>query len=190
MTQHRRLVVWQKAMHLTEEIYRVTVALPSTERFGLVTQMRRSCISIPSNIAEGCGRRSWKDRRRFLDVAYGSLLQLETQLEVSWRLGYVTEGTLKSLIPLTSEIGQMLNGLKRSLRPDSDHGSPITDHRFIFRTPTDQRGGRGVLRLESSTGSSRSRMPPDGWSSSSGRCRGFRSWRGCLHLWAGQSTPG
>jgi four helix bundle protein len=121
MTEHRKLIVWQKAMFLTEGVYRVTTALPSTERFGLVTQMRRCSVSIPSNIAEGCGRSSRRDRARFLDVAYGSVLELETQLEVSRRLGYVSDDVFMNLIRQTSEVGRMLNGLKRSLRLTTDY---------------------------------------------------------------------
>jgi four helix bundle protein len=115
MAQHRKLVAWQKAMSLTEEVYRVTAVLPQEERFGLVAQMRRCSVSIPSNIAEGCGRSGPKDRVRFLDVAYGSLLELETQLEVSRRLRYVSDDVFNSWFSRTSEVGRMLNGLKRSL---------------------------------------------------------------------------
>jgi four helix bundle protein len=117
MTQHRKLVVWEKSMRLAEEIYRMTVTLPPAERFGLVAQMRRSSTSIPSNIAEGCGRGSHRDRARFLDVAYGSLLELETQIELSWRLHFVPDDVYKGLLRRTTEIGRMLNGLKQSLRP-------------------------------------------------------------------------
>ena len=93
-------------MSLTEEVYRVTTALPPAERFGLVAQMRRSSISISSNIAEGCGRSSRRDRARFLDVAYGSVLELETQLELSWRLRFVSEETFKGLSQRTQRWGE------------------------------------------------------------------------------------
>jgi four helix bundle protein len=119
MTDHRKLLVWQKAVALTEEVYRATTTLPSTERFGLVTQMRRASVSIPSNIAESCGRSSRRDRARFLEVAGGSILELETQLEVSRRLAYISNDVFQKLIRQTSEVGRMLNGLKRSILLDS-----------------------------------------------------------------------
>ncbi len=115
MSEHRKLVVRQKAVFLTEEVYRATTNLPSTERFGLVTQMRRASVSIPSNIAESCGRSSPRDRARFLEIACGSILELETQLEVSRRLGYVPTEVFQKLVRQTGEVGRMLNGLKRKI---------------------------------------------------------------------------
>jgi four helix bundle protein len=87
---HERLDVWQDAMMLVEAVYRLTGVFPDSERFGLVAQMRRAAISIPSNIAEGAARRSTAEYLRFLSIARGSLAELDTQLQISTRLGLAT----------------------------------------------------------------------------------------------------
>ncbi len=107
----RELKVWHKAMELSELVYRETGAFPSDERFGLVSQMRRAAVSVPSNLAEGEGRVG-RDGRRFLDIAYGSTLELETQIELSLRLGFVDEAAHARLLAVASETARMLNGLK------------------------------------------------------------------------------
>jgi four helix bundle protein len=114
--QFRDLVAWQRAMDLAEGIYRVTHLLPPDERFGLVTQMRRSARSIPANIAEGYGRARTGDYRRFLAIAFGSLLELETDLELASRLGLIPNPQLRSVMALASEVGHLLAALRRSLR--------------------------------------------------------------------------
>lgn len=88
---HKDLTVWQKAMDLVEDIYRITRDFPDEERFGLVQQMRRCAVSIPSNIAEGAGRSSSREFLRFLSIAIGSLAELETQVEIAKRIGYLSE---------------------------------------------------------------------------------------------------
>jgi four helix bundle protein len=114
---YRDLVVWQKAMMLAEEIYRNTSNFPRDERYGLTSQMRRAAVSIPSNIAEGQGRRSSDDELvRFLQIALGSLCELQTQLELSKRLGFLTPEQSISLRPATDEVGRLINGLIRSKR--------------------------------------------------------------------------
>ncbi len=121
MGRTRELNVWGRAMDLAEQVYAETQAFPPSELYGLVSQMRRAAVSIPSNIAEGEGR-TGRDPLRFLDIAYGSLLELETQLELSRRLGFLPDGSNSQLTELTAEIGRMLNGLKaarrRALKPD------------------------------------------------------------------------
>ena len=104
-------------MELAELVYRVTASFPDTERYGLASQSRRAAISIASNIAEGCGRRSRRDFRRFIDIAYGSLTELETQILLSRRLGFVTAPEFASVRELSEQTGQLLNGLRRSLLP-------------------------------------------------------------------------
>jgi four helix bundle protein len=94
MKGHRDLVAWQKAMELVVEIYRVTKGFPKDELYGLTSQLRRAAVSIPSNLAEGYGRNSWKDFQRFIGLALGSLLEVETQLEISNKLGYLRRGTV------------------------------------------------------------------------------------------------
>ena len=112
---YRDLVVWQKAMDLVEIVYAVTANFPSDERFGLTSQVRRAAVSIPSNIAEGEGRRSRNEFGHFLSVAYGSLREVETQLLIAVRLGYAIAEYCQPAFDLADEVGRMLNGLSRSL---------------------------------------------------------------------------
>ena len=86
---YRELIVWQKAIDLVVAIYRITQSFPREEAFGLTSQLRRAAVSIPSNIAEGQGRRSAKEFQRFLDIARGSLQEVETQLLIANRLHYL-----------------------------------------------------------------------------------------------------
>jgi len=111
----RDLVAWQKTFALGLEVYRITRPFPAEERYGLVSQMRRCAVSIPSNIAEGYGRESRTDYIRYLKIARGSLLELETQLMFSGELGYCEQAATDSLVSQTNECGRILNGLIRSL---------------------------------------------------------------------------
>lgn len=110
------LKVWQKAMRLLEEVYAVTEVFPAKERFRLVDQLCRAAISIPSNIAEGSGRRSTKEYIRFINVAYGSLMECETQLHIASNLQYIQRQKLNDLLAITSEIARMLNALYTALK--------------------------------------------------------------------------
>lgn len=112
---HRDLIVWQKAMDLTVLIYHLTKQFPKEETYGLISQIRRASSSIPANIAEGQGRRSSKEFQQFLVTARGSLLELDTHLELSFRVGHIKENQHNELKEKISEIGRMLNGLLRSL---------------------------------------------------------------------------
>ncbi len=100
-----------------ELVYRFTEDFPDTEKFGLVTQMRRAAVSIPSNIAEGRRRGSRQDYRRFIVMAYGSGGELETQLVISRRLGFGNEKLSSEIDALMDQIMRMLNGLLRALAP-------------------------------------------------------------------------
>jgi four helix bundle protein len=114
---YRQLVVWQKSMDLAETIYIQTSSYPPAERYGLTSQMRRAAASIPSNIAEGQGRRSTDEEFvRFLLIALGSLCELETQLELSRRLKLISSERVTDLRPALEEVGRLLNGLIRSKR--------------------------------------------------------------------------
>lgn len=113
---YRDLVVWQKSMALVTEVYRCTENFPRTETFGLVTQLRRAAVSIPSNIAEGQGRLSTGEFRQFLGHARGSLLELETQVLIAQDLGYLPAEQVDELLEHTAEMGRILNGLLASLR--------------------------------------------------------------------------
>jgi four helix bundle protein len=112
---YRELEAWQRAMSLTEAVYSVTASFPKEEMYGLVSQMRRSAVSVPSNIAEGWGRRDRKDYLRFLRTSYGSLMELETQLVLSVKLGFAAKENTTSVWSLCQETGKLLNGLRRGL---------------------------------------------------------------------------
>lgn len=116
MKSYRDLQVWQKAMDLVVEVYHVTVRLPREEVYGLTAQVRRSAISVPSNIAEGHGRSATGDYLHHLSIAQGSLAELETQLMLTERLGYLEAPDIRVILDASAEIGRMLNGLRRSLR--------------------------------------------------------------------------
>jgi len=112
---YRDLIAWQQSIELVTVIYRETRRFPDDERFGLTTQLRRSAVSIPSNIAEGQGRCSTGEFRQFLGYARGSLLELETQISIQ-NLGYFSPEQSKILVDRAAEIGRILNGLINSLK--------------------------------------------------------------------------
>lgn len=112
---YRDLVVWRAAMQLAEGTYRLSAALPRAEMYGLTAQMRRSAVSVASNIAEGHARRSTRDFLRFISIALGSLTELETQWMLTARLGFVTETDTAPVLGQASEVGKMLHGLRSSL---------------------------------------------------------------------------
>lgn len=109
-----KLQVWQKSRQTSIKIYKATVSFPSEERFGLTSQMRRAAISISSNIAEGTGRHSNKDRARFTEIAYGSALELLNQCILSKDLDFINEEKYLELREDLSEITAMLDGLYKS----------------------------------------------------------------------------
>ena len=105
------LVVWQKAMDLTEEVYRLMKLLPKEELFSLQDQMKRAVVSIPSNIAEGYGRKNIKEFYRFLLIARGSAMELETQLKICIRIKYLTNEQTKKSFSLLTEIKKITSTL-------------------------------------------------------------------------------
>jgi four helix bundle protein len=109
------LIAWQKAMDLVELIYKATSQFPREEIYGLTNQLRRAAVSVPSNIAEGQGRGSANDFRRFLSISYGSLREVETQILIAKRLHFLTEAQADRVMNLASEVGRLLNGLTKSL---------------------------------------------------------------------------
>jgi len=111
MENYRNLIAWQKAKALALDIYLCTREFPRAETYGLTSQMRRAAISVPSNIAEGKGRYSPKELVQFLYHARGSLLELETQIEIAHDLGYIEQFTFKRIEAQTRELGRILNGL-------------------------------------------------------------------------------
>ena len=105
-------------MDLVETIYRVTNSFPREERFGLTSQLRRAAVSAPSNLAEGNERTSKSDKRHFVVVARGSVAEMETQLEISLRLGFVEEGpSIDEAFDQLDHLGRMLTKLRRALEP-------------------------------------------------------------------------
>ncbi len=118
---HRDLIAWRKAIDLTVDVYRVTKAFPGDERFGLTSQIRRASSSVPANIAEGQGRRSKRKFVQFLCHARGSLLELDSHLELALRLEYIDKLNFTGLREQVDEVGRIINGLVRSLTPDLQH---------------------------------------------------------------------
>ena len=113
---HKRLDVWQKSIELVQNIYELTKNFPSSEIYGLTSQMRRAVISIPSNISEGAARQTKKEFIQFLHVAQGSLSELDTHLEIAKRLGYIKGNLLDDIYPLMNDIDKMITGLIKSLK--------------------------------------------------------------------------
>ena len=122
---HKRLIVWQKAMDAVEEVYRLTERFPSEERFGLVSQMRRASVSIATNIAEGAARQTTKEQLQFLFISRGSLSELDTQLEIAERLGFIQNEQRATTLQSLEEIARLLNGLIASQRNRPDHSLAI-----------------------------------------------------------------
>lgn len=110
----RDLAVWQKSMVLVEQVYRLSDHLPSVEKFGLVSQMCRAAISIPSNIAEGHGRGGRVEFGRFIRIALGSLRELETQLMIAERLKLCPSDRVEPVLVSADEVGRMLTALRDS----------------------------------------------------------------------------
>ena len=112
----RDLLVWQKAMLLVTDVYRATETFPSREMYGLTNQVRRSAVSVPSNIAEGKGRLSKKEFVQFLATARGSLCEMQTQLEIARNLGYLETENFDRLDMQSREVGRIINGLIKAVR--------------------------------------------------------------------------
>ena len=127
MNGHRDLIAWQKAMELVTEVYRATRGYPKDELCGLVSQLRRAAISVPSNIAEGYGRNSRKDFHRILGQALGSLLEVETQVEISRNLKYLTEAGCNDLLQRIRRVAQLINGLKAWCETPTEQPHPVGD---------------------------------------------------------------
>ncbi len=114
MRPHKKLDVWKRSIDFVTKLYEVTESFPKSEKHGLVNQIRRAAVSIPSNIAEGAARKSNKEFAQFLSIAQGSASELETQLIISINLGFLREGG-KELLAELEEISRMLLGLSKSI---------------------------------------------------------------------------
>jgi four helix bundle protein len=111
--RYTELEVWEEATSLACEIYKLTLAYPKSELFGIVSQLRRCAVSIPSNIAEGCGKQYNKESIQFLSIARGSLYELETQLYISKELNFITADQLELLLSKIQSQGKLINGFIR-----------------------------------------------------------------------------
>ena len=115
MKSYRDLIVWQKLMNLVTLVYSLTSEFPENEKFGLTSQIKRSTISIPSNISECYGRNYRKDYSRFLQMARGSLFKCQTQIEISVNLSFISIDNCKEINELSIEVEKMLNSLINKL---------------------------------------------------------------------------
>jgi len=113
---YRDLEVWQKAMDLVVDCYQSTKGFPKSEVYGLTSQLQRAAVSVPANIAEGRARQHTKEFLQHISIAYGSLAEVETLVQIAQRLDYLNVNQTKNILDKTAEIGRMLNGLRRSLR--------------------------------------------------------------------------
>jgi len=111
MKNYRDLIVWQKSMNMVVMVYNLAKYFPDEEKFGLTSQIKRSAVSIPSNIAEGYGRNYTKDYLRFLQIARGSLFECQTQIEIAVNLQFVDNNHVKEINEFAVEIEKMLNSL-------------------------------------------------------------------------------
>lgn len=158
---YQELIAWQKAMDLVEEVYKVSRNSPREETYGITSQIRRAAVSIPSNIAEGQGRRTTADFLRHLSIAYGSLLELETQLMIAVRLNYLAPEKCKEILKVAGEVGRILNGLMSSLvrqfntghRPlDTAHCSLLMSQIKPFNPP---RAASTVINIQNCSANAR-----------------------------------
>lgn len=108
---HKNLDVWKRSIDRVTSVYQISESFPEIETFGITNQMRRAAVSVPSNIAEGACRQSNKEYIQFLYIALGSVMELETQLIITYNLSYLDEKNFNKLSEEISEIGKMLNGL-------------------------------------------------------------------------------
>ncbi len=112
----RDLKIWQQSMKLVTEIYRATSSFPEEEKYGLTSQLRRSSVSIPSNISEGFGRNSQGDFKRFVNISMGSLFELQTQIEVAKNLEFISKEIFENLYDNSREIVRMMSSFIRTLK--------------------------------------------------------------------------
>jgi four helix bundle protein len=113
---YRDLIIWQKSVTLVTKIYEVTGSFPASEMYGLTNQLRRCAVSIPSNIAEGYGRKSTADYKRFLQIGVGSLYEMQTQVEISFNLAYISKKQYDELMSLSIEIDKMMYSIIQKIK--------------------------------------------------------------------------
>ncbi len=118
MHNFKELKIWNRAMDMVVEVYKTTEKFPSEEKYGITSQIRRSAVSVPSNVAEGAGKNSDKDFVRFLSIAQGSSYELQTQLILSQRLGFINKDNCDAIVNDISEIQKMNYRFQESLGGD------------------------------------------------------------------------
>jgi four helix bundle protein len=116
MRPHEKLDVWRKAIDFVLEVYKTTESFPKEEKFGLTSQIRRAAVSVPANLAEGAARTSVKEFAHFISNAQGSASEVETELLIAHRLGYLQQAKYYSLREAHDDLGKMLNGLSRHIK--------------------------------------------------------------------------
>ena len=116
ISSFRELRVWQLGMDLAERIYILTDSFPKSETYGITSQIRRSAVSIPSNLAEGHGRNSTKEFLQFIAISFGSICELETQILLSYRLKYINKDDLETILALLTETSKTIRGLQKALK--------------------------------------------------------------------------
>ena len=125
MHNFRKLDTWLDGVELADTIYTLTASFPKSEVYGLSSQMQRAAVSVPSNIAEGSGKGSDRDFARFLSISLGSLFELETQIEIAYRRGYISTENYYALRPKIESLQKRIYNLRVHLAPDMD-ASPAT----------------------------------------------------------------
>jgi four helix bundle protein len=121
MNNYKELNVWQKAIELVKEVYKLTDNFPNNEQFGLTSQIRRAAVSIPSNIAEGAGRRSNKEFEHFLSISLGSCFEVETQIIIGQELNFANPDNCDASVKLITEVQKMIRGLQKSLQTQKSY---------------------------------------------------------------------
>ncbi len=116
MNNYKELKVWQKSVELSTKIYQITTGFPKDELYGLTSQLRRTAVSVPSNIAEGSGRGSNKDFSHFLSIGLGSAFELETQVIIAGKLQMVKQDDATEIINEVNEIQKMIRGLQKAIK--------------------------------------------------------------------------
>mgnify|MGYP002626581671 CR=1 FL=1 len=119
MFRFEKLEVWKNAIQLADAIYRATKRFPDDERYGLTSQLRRAGVSIAANIAEGTGRSGSRERIRFVEIAYGSLMEVVSHLEIAMLQGFLEPDEHGALYARSEELARMLSGFRRSLEPST-----------------------------------------------------------------------
>ena len=132
MHNYKQLKVWEKAIDLVVDIYKATADFPKEEKYGLISQMRRSAVSVPSNIAEGAGRNSDKEFCHFLSNAHGSSFELETQVIVSNKLDLLNNSICDELCEKINEVQRMNYTLQQKLNPEMNHFGKQLNQKSIY----------------------------------------------------------